>query len=167
VSLEVKLQEKSLELNSAYEIKVLQKEISSTPLLSEHVQPPQHNLEAGRTPTEDRDPKWYIPKPRKSARSQNHNYSNCKGIPVLVNRYEVLQSLSAPRIDDGRDVQKYHASIKHSASHGNKDRKIVIIGESQAKGCAADLTQAIGNTSEVIGYVKPGSRLENKENCEK
>jgi hypothetical protein len=39
--------------------------------------------------------------------------------------------------------------------------------DSLINGCAAEITQAIGNTSEVIGYVKPGSRLENIRNIAK
>jgi len=117
-----------------------------------------------RPPTEDLDPKWYRPKPRKSARPQNYNHSNHKGIPVLVNRYEVLQSLSEPQIDERQDVHKKHASCEHSTRHSKKDRKIVIIGDGQAEGCAAEIIQVIGNSSEVVGYVKPGSRLDNIRN---
>ena len=72
--------------------------------------------------------------------------------------------MSEPQIDERQDAHKKHASCKHSASHSKKDRKIVIIGDSQAKGCAAEINQVIGNSSEVVGYVKLGSRLDNIRN---
>jgi hypothetical protein len=38
--------------------------------------------------------------------------------------------------------------------------KILIIGDSHAIGCAAELSTSLGKTFEVMGAVMPGSRLE-------
>jgi hypothetical protein len=38
--------------------------------------------------------------------------------------------------------------------------KILIIGDSHAKGCAAELSTSLGKTFQVMGAVMPGSRLE-------
>ena len=38
--------------------------------------------------------------------------------------------------------------------------KMLIIGDSHAKGCAAELSASLGTTFEVMGAVMPGSRLE-------
>jgi carbonic anhydrase len=45
--------------------------------------------------------------------------------------------------------------------------KIIIIGDSHAKGCAANIKQVLGNTAVVTGYVSPGSKLDNITNMAK
>ena len=41
-----------------------------------------------------------------------------------------------------------------------KKQKIFIIGDSHAKGCAAEIKYKFDETFEVTGYVQPGSKLE-------
>jgi hypothetical protein len=54
-------------------------------------------------------------------------------------------------------------SEKCSAKHRIR-RKIIVIGDSHAKGCAANIKFELEKTAEVIGYVSPGSKLENITN---
>jgi hypothetical protein len=42
----------------------------------------------------------------------------------------------------------------------NRKHKIVVIGDSYARGCTAELTHNLENTFEVTGYVSPGTGLE-------
>jgi hypothetical protein len=41
-----------------------------------------------------------------------------------------------------------------------EQQKVIIIGDSHAKGCAAKITHILDRTFEVTGYVKPGTGLE-------
>jgi hypothetical protein len=43
-------------------------------------------------------------------------------------------------------------------------RKIIIIGDSHAKGCAANIKHVLGKQAVVTGYVSPGSKLDNISN---
>jgi hypothetical protein len=41
-----------------------------------------------------------------------------------------------------------------------KQHKVVVVGDSHARGCAAKLTENLGEAFEVTGFVKPGTSLE-------
>jgi hypothetical protein len=45
-------------------------------------------------------------------------------------------------------------------SQKKENKKITIIGDSHAKGCAAEIKHNFGRTFKVTGYVKPGMGLE-------
>ena len=42
-----------------------------------------------------------------------------------------------------------------------KGNKIIIIGDSHARGCAQELQHNLGQNSDVQGFVKPGATLQN------
>ena len=97
----------SSELKSAHEIiKVLQEEINSTLRPSQLSQSSQHNLEVVHTPTEDNSSKWKSSKPGSYTRTRNYKNSDCKGISLTENRYNVLLTLSEPQLDDPLQPQK-------------------------------------------------------------
>jgi hypothetical protein len=41
-----------------------------------------------------------------------------------------------------------------------KKPKVIVVGDRHARSCAAELTENLGKTSEVIGYVMPGASSE-------
>jgi len=40
--------------------------------------------------------------------------------------------------------------------HRKKDHKIIIVGDSHARGCTARIKDHLPNSFEVNGYIKPG-----------
>ena len=50
-------------------------------------------------------------------------------------------------------------SVKNN-KFSKRKRKVVIIGDSHARGCAAEVSSNLGKAFEVSGIVMPGSRLE-------
>jgi hypothetical protein len=174
--LKLKLQEVSSELRSAQEIiKILQEEDNPNQRASDKPRGPQHNLEEKQPPTEDLYSSWTIFKPNRKTRIRNYVHPKQEVFPPNVNRYNVLRTLVEPQVDDLPNPHnilttfKKHSgknSVKSGANH-RKRRKIVIIGDSHAKGCAANIKYVLGKTEEVTGYVSPGSKLENITNIAK
>ena len=91
--------------------------------------------------------------------------------PIHVNRYNVLRTLIEPQIVDLPTTHKTLTTTKINSEKINKKcsancrkcrnkRKIIITGDSHAKGCAANIKQVLGKTTEVAGYVSPGSNLD-------
>jgi hypothetical protein len=92
-------------------------------------------------------------------------------IPLIVNRYAVLENLheryqvptsSCTKAKPNANITKptpNKTKIKTKAS--SRTRKIVICGDSHARGCASNLLNLHGDSFEVIGNVLPGARLQN------
>jgi hypothetical protein len=55
---------------------------------------------------------------------------------------------------------------KKKCPPNTRKRKIVIIGDSHARGIAAEISSSLGNDFEVTGTVMSGARLENITNLE-
>jgi len=49
---------------------------------------------------------------------------------------------------------------KNNCTSKQQRSKILIIGDSHARGCGAELLNSLGKTLEVMGAVMPGSSLE-------
>jgi hypothetical protein len=71
------------------------------------------------------------------------NIQNKKLFPLNVNKYSVLRTLTEPQVDNPpisyktwNTVKKY--SEKISAKNSER-QKIIIIGDSHARSCAADI----------------------------
>ena len=96
----------------------------------------------------------------KRLRKPNTRY--CQPIPRSVNRYEVLQKLNEPKTGPCNlgPVNNKRSEVRTKRVPGKKKRKIIIIIDGHAKGCAAEITHNLGRTFEVTGYVKPGMGLE-------
>jgi len=57
-------------------------------------------------------------------------------------------------------VNNKRTEVRTRGVPGKRKPKIIIIGDSHAKECAAEITHNLGRTFEVTGYVKPGKELE-------
>jgi len=83
-------------------------------------------------------------------------------IPLVVNKYATLDSLQ-----EESEAFQNHSRTSEVASLRNKKkcpitrkRKTVIIGDSHARGYAADISSGLGKDFEVTGTVMPGARHE-------
>ena len=168
--LKLKLQEVSSELSSAREIiKILQEEENPNQRTPQKPRGPQFNQEEEKAPTVDCYTNWTRHKPARRTRMRNHEYSNQEVLPLSVNRYNVLRTLIEPQTKELPKLHKMSTkSNENSGKNGEKSsarhikgRKIIVIGDSHAKGCAANIKHILGNTDEVTGYVSPGAKLEN------
>jgi hypothetical protein len=74
----------------------------------------------------------------------------------------VLQNLNEPQTgpDIPSPVNNKRSEVRTRGVPGKRKQKIIIIGDSHATGCAAEITHNLQGTCEVAGYGKPGSRLE-------
>jgi len=88
-------------------------------------------------------------------------------IPVVTNRYALLDNLQeVTETSHKQNKTSEGASIKNlkKSLPKTKKKKIVIIGDSHARGYAAEISSVLGNDFEVTGTVIPGARLENITN---
>jgi hypothetical protein len=81
-----------------------------------------------------------------------------------MNRYALLSNLQeeseAFQFQGTVDKIKMVKAKTNCTSRPRK-KKITIIGDSHARGCAVEVSNYLGKTFEVMGTVMPGSRLEN------
>ena len=84
-------------------------------------------------------------------------------IPTIVNRFTLPSNHQKES-----EASHFTGFVEKTTTVKNKTRciskpqrnKILIIGDSHARGCAAELSASLGMTFEVMGAVMPGSRLE-------
>ena len=111
---------------------------------------------------------WTTCKPSRKNSRANHSHSLREVFPTHVNRYNVLSSLIEPETSNLPSSHKpLTTTKKFNKNNGkkcsinrNNTRKIVIIGDSHARGCAANINHILGKTVTVTGYVSPGSNLQ-------
>jgi hypothetical protein len=77
----------------------------------------------------------------------------------IENRYKVLENLHKPtEIADGLELGKIK-SVTNTHLRKN-DHKVILTGDSHARECAAKISDYLGNSYEVTGYVNPTTGLE-------
>ena len=121
----------------------------------------QPNQERKQLPTEDLYTNWMRYKPGRKTRVRNYEGTKRNVIPTIENTYNVLRTLIEPQVDVPPISYKKLTTRKKNSVNNSKRQKIIIIGDSHAKGCAADIKHVLGETVEVTGYVNPGSKIEN------
>ena len=74
----------------------------------------------------------------------------------------MLQNLNEPKTgpDNLGLVKNKRSEVRTKGVSGKRKQKILKIGDSYAKGCAAEITYNLGRTFEVTSYVKSGMGLE-------
>jgi hypothetical protein len=89
-------------------------------------------------------------------------------IPVIINRYEQLRNSrkeeELTRVQmkiyelktrkDGREKMRQKANKQEKMKH-----KIIVIGDSHARGCAAEMKRYLDTDFDVIGFGNPGAGL--------
>jgi hypothetical protein len=90
-------------------------------------------------------------------------------IPTIANCYELLNNLNQltnTTLNQKLEV-KQKTEVKKIRTKARRKHKILIIGDSHARGCAAEVTLNLDENFEVTGLVMPGSRLESITNAAK
>jgi len=98
---------------------------------------------------------------RRKIRSHTR-HSEAKPIPVIQNRYEVLNScyISEYVNSDSVGSQPLFRNSKIKLNKSTKiKQKILVIGDSHARGIASEIQLNLSNDLEIQGIVKPGSDL--------
>jgi len=169
VILNLKLEEVYSELSSAREIiKILQEESSLIQSATINPRASQLDCEEDYSWTEIPYANWTTCKPSRKNSRANHSHSLREVFPIHVNRYNALSSLIEPETSNLPSSHKLLTTPKKfNKNNGkkcsinrNNTRKIVIIGDSHARGCAAIINHIFGKTVTATGYVSPGSNLQ-------
>jgi len=82
-------------------------------------------------------------------------------IPVTNNRYDLLSTSEkcGREIKSLSEMQQIKGGGKHNKKTlSKKQNKILILGDSHAKGCAQEVQHNLGHGFEVHGIVKPGAK---------
>ena len=118
----------------------------------------EHNLlKRSETPIRLEE-KWIVVKSCKQERFKKSYVSNCPAIPCNVNRFKVL---SEPVKACGQDMSQKNREVMQNKDYkreGSK-HKILIIGDSHARGCATEMKAILNKDFEVQGFVYPGAGL--------
>jgi hypothetical protein len=121
------------------------------------------------TQIERKNRNWiHVPSPRqKRDRKPEANYT--QPIPTIVNRYELLNILKQPtNITLNRTLQlKQKTEERKIKTMRRRKHEVLIIGDSHARGCAAEVSANLDEDFEVSGLVMPGSTLEAVTNTAK
>ena len=104
---------------------------------------------------------WILANSSRHKKLRNPDTRYCAPIRRNVNRYEVLQNLNEPKTGPGilGTVNNRKCEVRTKGVPGKRKQKVIILGDSHAKGSAAEITHNLGTTFEVTGYVKPGTGL--------
>jgi len=98
------------------------------------------------------------------------NQMGTVSFPLLTNRYDPLSSYSenddTPTSKVTSRIAKPRHTEKRKMNHKKrglkkKQRKVLIFGDSHARGCAAELHHLLKKDFEVLGFVTPGSGMKN------
>jgi len=91
-----------------------------------------------------------------------------KPIPTIVNRYALLANLKEATKTSHSHSHKVTNEITQKRNRNKKEslptkkkKKIVIIGDSHARGFATKISSSLNNKFDVTGTVLPGARLGN------
>ena len=89
-------------------------------------------------------------------------------LPLSTNRFDPLSSyledddtpanIAASKIAKPRHTEKRKLNYKKRGLK-KKQRKVMIFGDSHARGCAAELSHLLNKDFEVLGFVAPGSGM--------
>jgi hypothetical protein len=83
-------------------------------------------------------------------KQQGHVKNSSEGIPVIINRQTPMET-----------KKKTDPTLRHNErTHHNHQRRLVIIGDSYARGCAANMKHILKDDFLVYGVVKPGMGAE-------
>jgi hypothetical protein len=170
IQLKLELVKVSSELNSMREIiKILQEKESTTEQPREKPHIPEQDLDGKPAMAEDPYEEWTYWTSRKKSTRRNYGHLKQEEFPIHVNRYNALHTLIEPQIVElpithKTMTMKINSEKRSKKCSGNcrkctNKRKIIIIGDSHAKGSAANIKQVLGKSAVVIGYVSNSAKL--------
>ena len=158
------------ELNSVIEIMKILKE-DQDQLLSKVVNIENRTVNSGKTinavNNENSRSNWKSESLSKRLTKNRPSPMQQFKIPLIVNCYAVLENLHESNkvpISSCTKIKPYTNTTKpkpNKTKASTRTRKIVICGDSHARGGASNLLNLYGESFEVIGNVLPGARLQN------
>jgi hypothetical protein len=83
-------------------------------------------------------------------------------IPVIINHYELARLDGQGEQLASKQVGKRGGKFYKACISKKKKYKIITISDSHAKCCAPEVTHHLDKSFEVQGFVKPGTRVDNK-----
>ena len=111
---------------------------------------------------------WKTGRRGRKKKTPTVNHASYYQIPVIINQYELLRNR-------GNDEQMAREPLKtHELEMRNEDRgiiqkkankqkekkhRIIVIGDSHARGCAAEIKSNLDEDFMVQGFVNPGTGL--------
>jgi hypothetical protein len=98
---------------------------------------------------------------KKGRSNADRNYYECYQIPVINNRYELLENIDDhENVYVNREYQRNYGKVtigkKKTRRNGSR---VINMGNSQARGMANELQYILGKDFETLGIVKPGSNI--------
>jgi hypothetical protein len=111
---------------------------------------------------ERKESKWIQAITGRHKKSRKPEIKHAQLVLLSVNQHELLNNL--------KELTNVTQNWGQKSSKGIEDRrrgnlvrrkhKVIITGDSYVTGCVAEVTHNLGETFEVMGYEKPGTRLE-------
>jgi hypothetical protein len=85
-----------------------------------------------------------------------------QSLPKCENRFSALPNLkeSVDYSEEQKRMNSRPIENRQKCVATKKGHKVVVIGDSHARGCAAELIEHVGKSCEVVGFVKPRTGLE-------
>jgi len=116
------------------------------------------SLHVPTTTNPDKEPLWtdVVKRKKKNLPTQHRGPHN---IPMINNRYNLLSLSEKCKVSE-TTLLNVVQQIRDTKSFNKKRNKIVILGDSHARGCASEVQHNLDNTFEIHGTVKPGANLE-------
>jgi hypothetical protein len=108
--------------------------------------------------------KWKQAAARRQKSKKSHSLQLIKPIPTSNNQFSTLDNLQDYTEDPLQPVLTDTLKTvinKNKCTSKPRKKRITVIGDSHARGCAQELSHLLGKSFEVKGTVMPGSRLEN------
>ena len=105
---------------------------------------------------------WLEVIPRRQRKTKQEQLLSGKRQREIGNRYKVLEGLQdQPGIQDRHKlVNPRSVPNSNKRKLKNKSHKIILIGDSHARECSHRISQHLGSSYVVTGYVTPGTGLE-------
>ena len=165
--LKLELERTLLELKSALEIiKILQEDESAkrTEFVEESLEGSKlkSNQNDSIVQNSEMEGEWTVVETYRHWNSRRPVNKCPHGTIKNVNKYEVLQNIdeeTSASQNTQLAINRGTASKKRKRSQ-RKKRKIVVVGDSFARGIAGELLHNLGRAFEVTGYVNSGSGME-------
>jgi hypothetical protein len=155
------------ELHSAREIiRVLQEDTNANSNFMPVSMPVVRGNLHGTSKQIDNSSLEWVTNTEKSNKARKNSQKQSIPVIPLSNRYSVLDNLQNNRETSSNIMNQYR--IKFPAKLNKimrcpniRKKKIILIGDSNMRGCAKELTNYLGSEYEITGTIMPGSRLVN------
>ena len=157
-------------------IKILQDEIKSTsngPKNQDNLtNSAEYKSHDESHPTIDKNSAWKEIRLTRTMAMKHKRYKNTDQrvtdtFPLSLNRYDplcnvsegdnTLASTGKSKMAESKQIRKHKMDCKKRG--GRRQHKVIILGDSHARGCASEVSRLLNNEFEVLGFVNPGAGM--------